>query len=207
MLTVETIRKIKLAHVVLGNHPAGLGRRGGGAGARVFEFLAYLHAQGVTHGGIKPANVFLEQDGRTVLLDFNAARVSERPGTAGARVALGLPDGISLPGLSRLHAAPERLQGSAPTPSGDVFSASSTVYEMIAGCHPFRRMSSQEAADAGFRPQRISSLRRRQWRELQRGLCFDPQARPTAKRLCAVFDEKGWWVEMWRMLSRGRTVA
>lgn len=179
------------AHAALGSHPAGLGGAGITLGARIFESLAYLHAHGVSHGDVKPANVFLEQGGRTVLLDFNIARVSERPGAASAKVVHGLPGGARIPGLSRQHASPERLKGTPPDPRGDVFSASCTVYELITGVHPFGTLPAHEAAFGNLRPERPSVLTRGQWRELRKGLSFDPHGRPTAQRLGAVLDGHG----------------
>jgi serine/threonine-protein kinase Stk1 len=188
-------------HAVLGTHPTGLGRAGITLGARVFESLAYLHSQGVAHGDIKPANIFLKQDRRIALLDFNVARASDRPGTAGSKVARGLTGNASLSGLSLLHAAPERLKGAVPAPPGDVFSASCTAYEMITGHHPFRMLTAQEAAASGLRPEKPSAMSRRQWRELRRGLSFDPQARPTARQLSAVLRDHGWLAKIRRVLS------
>lgn len=187
-------------HAALGSHPAGLGGAGIVLGARIFESLAYLHAHGVSHGDVKPANVFLEQGGRTVLLDFNIARVSERPGAASAKVAHGLPGGARVPGLSRQHASPERLMGAPPEPRGDVFSASCTVYELITGVHPFGMLPAHEAASRGLRPERPSVLTRGQWRELRQGLSFDPHGRPTAQRLGAVLDGHGLFAGLRRIV-------
>lgn len=180
------------AHAELGAHPLGLGSAGISFGARILDTLAYLHSQGVAHGDVKPANIFLEQGGRVVLLDFNVAHASDRPGTAGAKVARGLAGRMGLSGMSLLHAAPERLGGASPAPPGDVFSASCTTYEMITGHHPYRMLSAKEAAASGLRPERPAALSHRQWRELRRGLSFDPHTRPTARQLCAALCSHGW---------------
>lgn len=181
------------ACAALGGRPSGLGRAGVRAGARMFEALAYLHAHGVAHGDVKPANVFLGHDGRTVLLDFNVSRVSERRGRAAARVAQGLPEGARVPGLSLLHASPESLQGAPPDSSGDVFSASCTAYELITNRHPFERLPAHEAARLDLRPERPASLTGRQWRALRDGLSFDPQVRPTSLRMSEALDGGGWF--------------
>lgn len=190
------------AHVVLGGRPDGLGAECLAAAAAVFESLAYVHSRGVAHGDVKPANVHLGRSGRVVLLDFNAARTLSRPGTAGAGEGGKLAGRDGLAGLSPLHAAPEILAGAPFTPAGDVFAASCTVYEMLTGQHPFRMLSAREAEACGLRPQRPSSLGRGRWAALRRGLAFDPAARPTAARLCAVFGEAG-WPERLRRVLRG----
>lgn len=181
------------ACAALGGRPVGLGMAGVTAGARIFGALAYLHAHGVAHGDVKPANVFLEQDGRTVLLDFNVSRVSENPGGAAARMAQELPDAVRVPGLSPLHASPESLEGAPPDSRGDVFSASCTVYELITNAHPFRRLPALEAARQGLSPGRPSGLTGRQWRALRGGLAFEAEARPTSRRLFEAFDSEGWF--------------
>ena len=38
------------------------------------EAIGHLHAQGVVHGDVKPANLVLTPDGRIVLVDFGIAR-------------------------------------------------------------------------------------------------------------------------------------
>lgn len=189
------------AHAALGSHPAGLGCEGVVLGASIFESLAYLHAQGVVHGDVKPANVFLEQDGRTVLLDFNVAQVLGRSGATGANVVQGLPGRARVPGLSLLHASPECLRGAHPCPRGDVFSASCTVYELITGLHPFKMLPANEAAARGLEPEKPSVLAGGQWRELRKGLSFAPQVRPTAQRLRAVLEDRGWFTGFQRMRS------
>ena len=189
------------ACATLAERPAGLAGAGVRAGARIFEALAYLHAHGVAHGDVKPANVFLGHDGRPVLLDFNVSRVSARRGRAAARVAHGLPEGARVPGLSPLHASPEVLVGAPPDCRGDVFSASCTVYELITNRHPFKRLPAHEAARLGLRPERPVGLTGGQWRALRDGLSFDPQARPPSHRICAALEGGGWFAVFRRASS------
>ena len=56
--------------------------------ARFFDALAFLHAQGIAHGDIKPANLLLKSGERPVLIDFNVAAASVRKGGAPAAVGL-----------------------------------------------------------------------------------------------------------------------
>ena len=190
------------AHVVLGSRPGGLGTEGLAVAVGVFESLAYVHSRGVVHGDVKPANVHLGRSGRTVLLDFNTARALSRPGKGGDSEGEKFAGRGGIVGLSVLHAGPEILAGAPFTPAGDVFSASCTVYEMLTGQHPFRMLSAREAEACGLKPERPSSLGCGRWAALRRGLAFDPAARPTAGRLCAVFGDEGWPERLRRALWR-----
>lgn len=184
------------AYDMLGGNPVGLGRQGATAGSKIFETLDYLHAHGVAHGDIKPANIFLEQEGRVVVLDFNVALVNARPGAANAAASHGLRKALRIPAYSLLHASPESLEGAPPSPSGDVFSACCTVYEMLAGEHPFKMLPANKAAAQSVVPARPAFLGRRQWQWLRRGLSFVPQERPSSGQLCSAFGERRWFANL-----------
>lgn len=70
----------------LRQHLQDRGRVPGAEAARIaadlLEGLAHLHAHGVTHGDIKPANI-LRQNGRWTLCDYGLARDLSRPGGSG----------------------------------------------------------------------------------------------------------------------------
>jgi hypothetical protein len=117
------------------------------------DALAHAHARGVTHGDVKPDNVFLTDTGEVRLIDFGVA-----------------PDGGSRPGgdvqeapvpaaATRVYASPEVLAGDAPQPRDDVFSFACLVHEMIAGRHPYGRRGVDRARAAAVVPERLASLR------------------------------------------------
>lgn len=106
----------------------------GPASARVLEIgrdiaraLAAVHDAGIVHGDVKASNVALEPDGRAILLDF------------GAGIDLAQTDRRSASYGSPLSTAPERLEGSDPTPASDIWSLGVLLYRLVTkGDYPFR---------------------------------------------------------------------
>ena len=90
-------------------------------GAQVAWALAYVHAQGVLHLDVKPANIRVHA-GRARLLDFGLA---QRLDAAGA--AAGTP----------AYMAPEILTGRGADPRADLYALGATLYHLLAGRPPF----------------------------------------------------------------------
>ena len=178
------------ARAKLGKHTDGMGQEAIPWATKLFSTLAFLHDQGVAHGDVKPGNIFLAPEGRLVLLDFNVAEVTARPGAACSAVTKGLRESLCLPSYSLMYAGPERLQGGAPSPADDIYAACCTVYEMAAGALPFRNLSALEAMERNISPEKPPSLGNRHWAMLRRGLSFDPALRPGPAGLAACFSEQ-----------------
>ncbi len=90
----------------------------------VLEGLAAVHAAGIIHGDIKPANILL-QDGRALLADFGAARFNAKSASLTGDDVVGTLGTI----------APEVLTGSRPTAACDVYGAAATLYRLLTGEH------------------------------------------------------------------------
>ncbi|MEZ4650063.1 MAG: protein kinase [Candidatus Eisenbacteria bacterium] len=90
--------------------------------AEVGAALEAVHATGLVHGDVKDGNVYLEPNGRVVLLDFGSSR-----------------DAASSPeapiSVTPLYAAPEVLEGHPPSPKADLYSLGAFLYGLLAG-HP-----------------------------------------------------------------------
>ena len=138
--------------------------------------LAHLHARGIVHGDVCPANVRMSAAGggppRAVLIDFGLAGPAQ-PGDGAARGTLG-------------YAAPEALTG-ARTPACDLFGLGATLFEAWSGTAPFGRgLRAAERVLGGPAPP-LSSVRPGlgpAWDDLfERLLAADPVDRPAHARL------------------------
>lgn len=96
------------------------------------EALRWLHAQGIVHGDIKPANLLLSAGGHATLADFGLARIQEEasrpvgyePTLPDLREAIrGTPE----------YLAPELLRGGAPTPAADLYALGLTFFLLRTG--------------------------------------------------------------------------
>jgi serine/threonine protein kinase len=87
--------------------------------------LGAVHAAGLVHRDVKPENVFLDETGRVLLLDFGLAR------TAGAQTQL-TRSGLRLG--TPAYMAPEQLAGSRALDARvDVFALGCVLFEGLAG--------------------------------------------------------------------------
>jgi len=139
--------------------------------------LEFAHAHGVTHGDVKPGNVFVTAANEVRVLDF---------GTAASRLQTAPEDGVDYgriaPSATRAYASPEVLTGQDPEPRDDVFSLACVIYEMLAGQHPYARRGANEARDAGMQIAPVPGLASRQWRALMAGLAWRREQRPADVR-------------------------
>src|SRR5467141_4700168 len=92
--------------------------------------LDYAHSRATVHRDVKPANILLADDGRTLLTGFGLGTVANfntGPGTGGP-VA---PD----------YVAPERLVGREVDGRPDVYSRAAVIFEAVTGRRPFSSKS------------------------------------------------------------------
>jgi hypothetical protein len=84
--------------------------------------LDHAHGAGVVHRDYKPANVLVDGEGRSRLVDFGIAA-----GAGEAGVVEGTP----------AYTAPEQWHGGPATPSTDVYACAAVLHECVTGRVPF----------------------------------------------------------------------
>lgn len=88
------------------------------------EGLAALHAVGMCHRDVKPANLLFDAEGRIRLADFGLVASDSDEQLSGGTV-VGTPD----------YMAPELFRGAGPSPQADLYSLGATLYHLACG-HP-----------------------------------------------------------------------
>jgi hypothetical protein len=126
--------------------------------------LGAAHHVGVVHRDYKPANVMVDGDGRSKLIDFGIAL---RSGAAGQIV--GTP----------AYMAPEQWAGAPASPATDVYAATCVFFECVTGRKPYqgdtadsyRAQHTSGAIPADEAPPAVRDL-------IHRGLAKHPAGRP-----------------------------
>ncbi|HEY6876707.1 MAG TPA: serine/threonine-protein kinase [Polyangiales bacterium] len=122
----------------------------------VLDAVSAVHAAGVLHRDVKPANIMLVRglDGRVTpkLVDFGIARLIERASDdANVRGPLGTPH----------YMAPEQARGEIVDERADQYAVGSVLFEMLTGREPYVGHTVEQvlAEVARGRFPRLSSLR------------------------------------------------
>lgn len=139
----------------------------------IAEGLAHAHRRGVVHCDLKPANVFLGEDGTPKLLDFGIARTL--PGVATEQDDF---DPGRLGAYTPSYATEDMMTGGQPDASDDLYALGLIAYELLSGRHPFERKNARQARELGLVPARLRALPAYQWRVLERCLAFERDRRP-----------------------------
>ena len=137
--------------------------------------LEYIHGKGLIHQDIKPANIYITENGQPILLDFGAAGQRLDAGTA-TRWKLG----------SEGYAALEQSEADGSIgPWTDIYGLAATLYRCICGQIPVAAVQRQRTLDEGEPDplQAIESLVPGQQFSgildaVGRGLALEPAARP-----------------------------
>ena len=142
-------------------------------GANIAAGLGAVHAAGVVHGDIKPANILIDSSttpGTPKIADFGIARICDS--TAATRTAVGMG--------TLVYMAPEASAGVPPSPAKDVYALGIVLYQLACGVPPFVgspaylvKMHSQMA------PGRPEGIPDQLWDLISGMLDKDPAKRPS----------------------------
>ncbi|MGW4897364.1 serine/threonine-protein kinase [Kitasatospora sp. NPDC004240] len=128
--------------------------------------LAAAHAAGVVHRDYKPANVLVDAEGTSKLVDFGIAVPAGDDGDISGTPA---------------YLAPEMWAGEPASPAGDVYAATVTFFECLTGVRPFRGTTQLELAVQHTQDRVPDELAPEPVRELIRcGLAKRPEERPAS---------------------------
>lgn len=142
-------------------------------GANIAAGVGAVHAAGVVHGDIKPANILIDSSttpGTPKIADFGIARICDS--TAATRTAVGMG--------TLVYMAPEASAGVPPSPAKDVYALGIVLYQLACGVPPFAgspaylvKMHSQMA------PGRPAGIPDQLWSLISGMLDKDPAKRPS----------------------------
>ncbi|WP_412872281.1 protein kinase domain-containing protein [Curtobacterium flaccumfaciens] len=141
-------------------------------GAQVADGLAAVHAQGIVHRDVKPANVLLESDGRHVkLADFGIALLRDASRVTGTGTVMG----------TAAYLAPEQVLAKEITGKADVYSLGLVLLECMTGRQPFPGSAVESATARLTRSPEIDRQLPTAWRTLLHVMTAqEPAERPTA---------------------------
>src|SRR5215510_110868 len=123
-LVTEFVPGKTLDAVMAEKGPVPIARAGVWAGD-LASALSRAHKAGVIHGDVKPANIFVTDDGQIKLGDFGIARFATQ--VSGAARLIGTPAYLS----------PEQIKGQTQDHRSDIFSVGIVLYELTTGVRPF----------------------------------------------------------------------
>jgi len=132
--------------------------------------LSYAHSKDIIHCDLKPANIFLDDDGIVKVLDFGIAQA--------IKSSRHLDEDSGLTALTPTYASCEMLSGNTPDARDDIYGLACISYEILSGVHPFARKSSIMARKEKLEPAFIQGLKPRQWKILCKGMAFERDDRP-----------------------------
>ncbi len=125
-LSMEFLTGEDLQHRLARQEPMSL-RRKLEVASEICDGLSFAHRRGLVHRDVKPANIFITDDGVVKLLDFGLARMVTSELTR-SNMMMGTLNYMS----------PEQVRGERTDHRADIFSFGVVLYEMLSGRKAFQ---------------------------------------------------------------------
>ena len=140
-------------------------------GAVVAEGLAHVHARGMVHRDVKPANVLMGHDGQVRLTDFGIARLVDSARVTSTGLLVGTAS----------YLAPEQVLGQPVAPPADVWSLGLLLIEALTGRREYDGGTVETAVARLSRPPVVPTSPGPVWTSLLTAMTQpEPAARPLA---------------------------
>jgi serine/threonine protein kinase len=154
----------------------------------VCSALQYGHKKGIVHSDIKPANIFICDDGSVKVLDLGIARPIPLANVPESEQTTFDP-GKRLGSLTPAYASLEMWYQDTPDPRDDIYALACVAYMLLTGIHPFKGKSAKKAAEQNLVPKKIDSISRGQWSAITGGLEFHRSNRiKSVDQFLSLFD-------------------
>lgn len=132
--------------------------------------LGYAHKKNIIHLDLKPGNIFITDSGEVKVLDFGIACATGWSDRHGHDLTVfNIRD---LDALTPAYASLEMFENRDPDPRDDIYALACVSYELLAGKHPFGKLSAQKALEVNLQPSAIPGLKRRQWKAMIHALAL-----------------------------------
>jgi serine/threonine protein kinase len=154
--------------------------------------LGHAHKKGIVHSDFKPGNVFINDQGEVKVLDFGIACALSNPDKPAQDATIF--NARDLGALTPAYASLEQINNQSPDPRDDIYALACVSYELLAGKHPYGRLSAEKAVELKLQPQPLSQIKGRQWKGLQRALALQQRDRtPTVEAFLRDLQPSNRW--------------
>jgi serine/threonine protein kinase len=148
-------------------------------GLAVAEALDHVHAQGLVHRDVKPANILLRTGGGAKLTDFGIARLVDAARVTSTGLLVGTAS----------YLAPEQVAGETVGPATDVYALGLLLLEAITGTREFAGPAVESAMARLHRDPVLPPTLPAVWSSLLTAMTArQPTDRPTAAEVAGVLS-------------------